>query len=57
MKRHADARRPLLIANRGRLLILAGHNETLNHLIDDVNRFGHTTSEIRGSICPHELRW
>jgi len=46
----------LLIASRGRLLIFTGHSETLNHLIDDVNRFDHTTCEIHGSIRSHELQ-
>ncbi len=41
---------------RGRLLIFTEHRDTLNHLIDNLNRLGYTTCEIHGGMNPHERK-
>src|SRR5579885_377801 len=39
---------------RGKLLIFTEHRDTLNHLVDHLNRWGYTTCEIHGGMNPHE---
>ncbi len=41
---------------RGRLLIFTEHRDTLNHLVDNLNRLGYTTCEIHGGMNPHERK-
>jgi len=41
---------------RGKLLIFTEHRDTLNHLVDHLNRWGYTTCEIHGGMNPHERK-
>ncbi|MCL5669686.1 MAG: SNF2-related protein [Acidobacteria bacterium] len=41
---------------RGRLLIFTEHRDTLNHLLDHLNRWGYSTCQIHGGMNPHERK-
>src|SRR6266849_4685014 len=41
---------------RGRLLFFTEHRDTLNHLLDHLNRWGYSTCQIHGGMNPHERK-
>jgi superfamily II DNA or RNA helicase len=41
---------------RGRLLIFTEHRDTLNYLLDHLNRWGYSTCQIHGGMNPHERK-
>jgi superfamily II DNA or RNA helicase len=41
---------------RGRLLVFTEHRDTLNHLLDHLNRWGYSTCQIHGGMNPHERK-
>jgi superfamily II DNA or RNA helicase len=41
---------------RGRLLIFTEHRDTMNHLLDHLNRWGYSTCQIHGGMNPHERK-
>jgi superfamily II DNA/RNA helicase len=41
---------------RGRLLIFTEHRDTLNHLLDHLNRWRYSTCQIHGGMNPHERK-
>ena len=41
---------------RGKLLIFTEHRDTLNHLLDHLNRWGYSTCQIHGGMNPHERK-
>ena len=41
---------------RGRLLIFTEHRDTLNHLLEHLNRWGYSTCQIHGGMNPHERK-
>lgn len=41
---------------RGRLLVFTEHRDTLNYLLDHLNRWGYSTCQIHGGMNPHERK-
>ena len=41
---------------RGKLLIFTEHRDTLNHLRENIERWGYSTCEIHGGMNPHERK-
>lgn len=52
----ADAEFDELKDGRGKLLIFTEHRDTMSHVRDALDRWGHTTCEIHGGMNPRERR-
>lgn len=41
---------------RGKLLIFTEHRDTLNHVLENLQKWGYSTTEIHGGMNPHERK-